>query len=475
MSSPERTTVRGWLRDVRAALAGNTHDHTSGRLGRALTLLAVPMVLEMVMESIFAVVDIYFVSQVGPEAVAAVGLTESVITLVYAVAIGLAMATTATVARRVGEGRDADASRAAWQALLLGLGVSAVLGCLGWFFADDLLGFMSRSDDAADAARVVEVGSGYTRIALTANVVIMLLFLQNAVFRGAGDAVLAMRRLWLANGINLVLDPCLIFGLGPFPEMGVTGAATATVIGRGCGVAYQHIALRRGVGRIRLDPTAATIDLATMGKLLRVSAGGIGQFLVATSSWIVLMKVMAQFGSQALAGYTVAVRVVMFALLPSWGLANAAATLVGQNLGANKPERSERAVYLAGKANTVVLACITVLFVWKAEAIVGLFGGEPPVVAVGAQALRIMSLGYVAYAWGMVLCQAFNGAGDTGTPTKLNLICFWLLQIPVAYGLATHTSLGPAGVFWAVTGSEAVLTLLSLWLFRRGRWRSVQV
>lgn len=475
MSSEERATPRSLFAHVRASLRGEQHDHTTGSLGRALTLLAVPMVLEMVMESVFAVADIAFVSRLGPEAVAAVGLTESVLTLVYAVAIGLAMATTATVARRVGEGRDQDASRAAWQAILLGVGVSAVLGTLGWFFSDELLAFMSGTESGDDAARIVEVGSGYTRVALTANVVIMLLFLQNACFRGAGDAVLAMRSLWLANGINLVLDPCLIFGLGPFPEMGVTGAATATVIGRGCGVLYQHLALRRGVGRIRLDPEAATIDFAAMGKLLRVSAGGIGQFLVATSSWIVLMRIMARFGSEALAGYTVAVRVVMFALLPSWGLANAAATLVGQNLGAGKPERSERAVWLAGKANTFVLGAITVFFVWKAEWVIALFGVDPPVVAVGGQALRIMSYGYLFYAWGMVLMQAFNGAGDTGTPTRLNLLCFWCLQIPMAWVLATHTGMGPSGVFWAITGAEAVLTVLTAWLFRRGRWRTAQV
>lgn len=462
LRAPWWVRARGVLRD---SLSGHAHDYTQGNLHRAILLLAIPMVLEMAMESVFAVCDVWFVSRLGPEAVATVGLTESVLTLVYAVAIGIAMSTTALVARRTGEKDARGANVAAGQAVTLGLVLAVLLGIPGAIFGPDVLRLMGASE------RTVEVGGGFASVLLGTNGVILLLFLQNAIFRGAGDAVIAMRSLWIANGVNLVLDPCLIFGLGPFPEMGVTGAAVATTLGRGTGVLYQMRALRRGVGRVRLDASAVRFDPRAMWKLLRLSLGGIGQLLVATASWVVLMRIMAPFGDQALAGYTIAIRVIVFALLPSWGLANAAATLVGQHLGARDPARAERAVWLTGSYNMAFLLAVTVAFVALADPLVRLFTDDPAVIATGARALRVIALGYVFYAWGMVMTQAFNGAGDTLTPTLANLACFWACQIPLAWTLARGLELGPDGVFWAVMGAETLLALLMMALFRRGRWK----
>ncbi len=460
---------------MRDALRGVEHDHTAGDLNRSILLLAVPMVLEMAMESVFAVADVFFVGRLGPEAVATVGLTESVITLVYAVAIGLSMSTTAMVSRRIGEKDRDGAVRAATQALVLGLLVAVGLGIPGAIFAPEILALMQADPET------IAVGSGFTRVLLATNGVILFLFLQNAVFRGAGDAAIAMRSLWLANGINLVLDPCLIFGLGPFPELGLTGAAVATTLGRGCGVAYQFRALRRGTGRLRLAGPEFRVHLETMRKLVRVSLGGIGQFLVATSSWIFLMRIMAGFGATAVAGWTIAIRVAMFALMPSWGLSNAAATLVGQNLGAKQPDRAERAVWRTGAYNMAFLGAVSVTMLLWAEPIVSLFlagddpGEDAAVLAVGVRALTILAYGYVFYAWGMVLLQAFNGAGDTGTPTRMNLLCFWACEIPLAWLLAARLGVGPPGVAWAVMIAEVLLTVISLVLFRRGAWKTRQV
>ncbi|ANM32167.1 multidrug transporter MatE [Acidobacteria bacterium Mor1] len=455
----------GWGQAIRESLAGKQFDFTKLDLKKAILLLAIPMVIEMTMESVFAVFDVFFVARLGADAVAAVGLTEAVLTLIYAVAIGLAMATTAMVARRIGEQDNEGAVRAATQAIALGIMLSAAVGIPAAIFGDEILRLM----DAEEST--IAIGSGYTSILLGTNAVIFLLFLNNAIFRGAGDPVIAMRSLMLANGINIVLDPCLIFGLGPFPEMGVTGAAVATTIGRGTGVLYQFWALRQGSARVRLIGPAFRLHLQTMLRLVRVSLGGIGQFLIATASWVVLMKIMARFGAEALAGYTIAIRIIIFVLMPSWGFSNAAATLVGQNLGAKQPERAEKSVWLTGAYNMGFLALVTVIFVIFAPQLVGIFTDDPAIQTVGAEALRVISYGYVFYAWGMVVVQAFNGAGDTMTPTWINLFTFWTFQIPLAWFLATRAGFESAGVFWAVVLAESVLTVVSILVFRRGAWK----
>ncbi len=456
---------RSWWQIVVAALRGEAHDYTKGSLTRAIWLLAIPMVLEMAMESTFAIVDVFFVSKLGDEAVAAVGLTESMLTIVYAFGIGLAMATTALVARRVGEKNVDGAVRGATAAVALGLGIGLVLGLPCIVFAPELLGLMK-----AEPA-VIEAGTGYARAVLGGSVVVLLLYLNNAIFRGAGDPALALRALLLANGINIVLDPCLIFGLGPFPEMGVTGAGVATLIGRSIGVGYQFWMLRRGVGRIALRGPAARVELPVARELVRLSLGGVGQLLIATASWVALMRIVAPFGKEALAGYTIAIRVVIFALMPAWGLSNSAATLVGQNLGAGQPERAERSVWLTGLYNMVFMLTVTMLFLALAPPILALFTDKPETHAIGVRALRTLAYGYVFYAWGMVVAQAFNGAGDTRTPTRLNFVCFWCLQIPLAWFLAQQLELGPDGVFWSVCVSESVLAVAAILIFRRGRWK----
>lgn len=455
---------------IRHSLAGSPdEDFTRGSLPRAIALLAVPMVLEMSMESVFAVVDVFFVGRLGPDAVATVGLTEAVLTLVFAVAIGLSMATTAMVARRIGEKDREGAQVAAVQAIGVGVAVSVVVGVVGIVGASDILRWMGGSP------QVVAGGSGYTTVLLGGSATVVLLFLINGIFRGAGDAVIAMRSLWLANLINIVLDPCLIFGLGPFPELGVTGAAVATTIGRGTGVLYQLAALGSDRGRITIRRHQVRVNLAVTLRLLRVSVGGILQFLIATASWVALVRILALFGSTALAGYTIALRIVIFVFLPAWGLSNAAATLVGQNLGAGRPERAEKSAWLTAIYNTVFLTGLGVVFLLFADPLVAVFTPDPAVRAVGARCLRIISLGYPFYAWGMVMVQAFNGAGDTNTPTVINFFCYWLFQIPLAYGLAHMTGLEETGVFVAVAVAESVLAVVGVLVFRRGGWKSRQV
>ncbi|MEK7728216.1 MAG: MATE family efflux transporter [candidate division KSB1 bacterium] len=456
-------------RDLREAIRGSQQDFTEGSLGRAILLLAVPMVLEMVMESLFAVVDVFFVARLGADAVAAVGITESIDTLVFALAIGLSMSTTAMVARRIGEKDHEGAATAAVQAVILGVLLAIPVAVIGVLFAPDLLRLMGAEES------IVTSGAGYTKWMLGGNITIMLIFLINAVFRGAGDAAIAMRALWLANILNIVLDPCFIFGWGPFPEMGVTGAAVATNIGRGVGVLYQLYALARGQSRIKVPRTQLRVDFEVMGRLIRVSLGGIFQFLVATASWLALVRIVAIFGSAALAGYTIALRIIVFAILPSWGLGNAAATLVGQNLGAHKPERAERAVWVAGLCNMAFLGVIAVLFIFFAKPLVELFTRDPEVVPLGVDCVRYISYGYVFYEYGMVMVQAFNGAGDTNTPTLINLGCYWLFQIPLAYALALLTDLGARGVFLAITISESTLALVAILLFKRGRWKERKI
>jgi putative MATE family efflux protein len=457
------------LRDLRDAIRGTEMDYTEGSLGRAILLLAVPMMLEMVMESVFAVVDVYFVSSLGPSAVATVGLTESLLTIVYAVGIGLSMGATALVARRIGEKEPRAAADSAVQCLLVAVTVSIPFAVAGIFFAQDLLRLMG-----ADAWSL-EHGSRYTAWMLGGNVVIMLLFIANAIFRGAGDAATAMRVLWLANGINVVLDPALIFGWGPLPAMGIEGAAVATNIGRGVGVLAQVWVLFRGAKHIRLLPSQIRLHPQIMARLVRTSLGGIGQFIIATSSWLGLVRIMAEFGSEALAGYTIAVRIFIFTLLPSWGVSNAAATLVGQNLGAGHPERAERAVWITGWANTGFLLAVSVVYIAFSESLVRIFTSEPNVVAAGAECLRIWSYGYPIYAWAMVMPQAFNGAGDTMTPTRINFFCFWLFEIPLAYLLALEWNAGTTGVYWSVVIAESLAGLVGIVLFRRGGWKQTRV
>jgi putative MATE family efflux protein len=455
--------------ELRLAIAGTEQDFTRGPISRAVFLLAVPMVLEMVMESVFAVCDVFFVSRLGAEAVATVGLTESLLTLVFGLAIGFSMATTALVARRIGEKRPDRAAVAAGQALLVALVASVVLGGLGVVTAPSVLRLLGASEG------VLAGGASYARVLLGGSGTIVFLFLINAVFRGAGDAAIAMRVLWLANLINIVLDPCLIFGLGPFPELGVTGAAVATTIGRGVGVLYQLKVLLGGGGRVHVQLSDLRLEREVMTGLLRVSVGGVLQVLAATASWVGLMRVMALFGDTALAGYTIAIRIIIFSILPAWGLANAAATLVGQNLGARQIDRAERSVWLTSLYNMIFLGAIGLLFLVLAEELVGLFSTDPAILEIGADCLRILSYGYLFYALGMVMEQAFNGAGDTMTPTFINFVCYWLCQIPLAWVLAVSLELGPRGVFWAIMVSETLLAVIGVAFFRRGRWKKRQI
>ncbi len=464
--SPERPS--GFWASIREALSGSERDYTRGSLNRAVALLAIPMVLEMAGESAFAVADAFFVARLGGEALAAVGLTESVLEIIYAIAIGLSMSTTAMVARRFGEKNERAAARTAVQAIAVGIATSIILGAAGVIWAPQLLRIMGATPET------VEIGTTYTRVMYGTMGVIVLLHLNNAIYRGAGDAAMAMRSVWLANGINIVLDPLLIFGLGPFPELGLTGAAVATTIGRGTGVAYQFWGLSRG-RRLRVRGSDVRLDLRIVRSLLRISGGGVGQLLVSQASYIGLIRILASFGTAVLAGYVVAIRVVIFVIMPAWGLSNAAATLVGQNLGARKPKRAERAVYVTGAWNMLFMTVITVLFVTFASQIIAPFVADPESHAAGTSALRIISYGYVFYAWGMVMLQAFNGAGDTATPTKLNFVIFWLFQLPLAWMLARTLGLGPVGVYWAIAIAYSLSAVIGILLFRRGRWKEKEV
>ena len=453
---------------LKEALFGSHYDFTEGDMNRAIVLLAIPMILEMVMESLFGVVDVFFVSRLGPDAVATVGLTESLLTLVFGIAIGLSIATTAFVARRIGEKDPEGAAESSVQAILLGLILSAVVGVIGIWKAPQLLHLMGSSP-------AVEANARYTQILLGGSAVIFLLFLINAIFRGAGDAALAMRALWIANGINIILDPCLINGWGPFPKLGVYGAAVATTTGRGVGVLFQLWALNSGANRIVIRRPQMRLNLPVMWHLLRVSITGIVQFLVATASWVALIRIVSSFGSAVVAGYTIAVRLLVFAILPSWGLSNAAATLVGQNLGAKKPERAEKSVYRTGFYNMIYMGLVSIAFVFFPGALVAIFTHDPAVSSPAVSCLAIFGLAFVSYAWGMVLMQAFNGAGDTLTPTLINVLAFWVCQIPVAYWLAIRLNWGPRGAFTAVPIADVVFTLVALAFFRRGTWKQQKI
>ncbi|HEU0008672.1 MAG TPA: MATE family efflux transporter [Verrucomicrobiae bacterium] len=455
---------------VREALRGSRQDFTEVPIRRAIFLLAVPMILEMSMESLFVLVDIFWVSRLGAEAVATVGLTEAMLTLIFTVAMGLGIGATATVARRIGEKDPERAARSAVQVILLGFVLAIPIGVAGALLAPQLLRLMGATTE------VIQRGHSYTAVMLGGNATVLLLFLGNAVFRGAGDAAIAMRVLWLANGLNILLGPCFIFGLGPFPELGVTGAAVATNLGRGTGVVYLLYRLWRGGAHIRVERRHLGVELRTLVSLIRLSGAGMFQMLVGMTSWLALIRVLSGFGSAALAGYTIAIRIILFALLPSWGLSCAAATLVGQNLGAGKPERAEQAVWRAGLYNMVFLGVIGLGFVLFAGPIILAFSrGDLQVTPYGVGCLRTVSLGFLFYAYGMVLSQAFNGAGDVWTPTVINLFCFWLWQLPLAWTLAHGLERGPGGVFAAITIAWSTYAVVGAVMFKRGRWKLKKV
>ena len=460
---------RGYWTAIREAIRGSQQDFTEGSLRRAIVLLAIPMVLEMVMESLFAVVDTFWVAHLGANAMATVGLTESVLMLVYCGAMGLSMSATAMVARRIGEKDSKGAAVAAVQAILVGVVASVLVAIGGSAIAPKLLEIMGASPD------VVAIGRHYAAIMMGSTVAIVLLFLNNGIFRGAGDAAIAMRVLWLSNFINLLLDPCFIFGLGPFPEFGLAGAAVSTTIGRSIGVVYQMWILFSGHSRVKILPRQFRVHWDVMSRLIRVALNGMFQYGIGQLSWLFLVRLVSTFGSVAVAGYTVAIRIFFFAILPPWGLSGAAATLVGQNLGAQKPERAEQSVWLTGFYNMVFLAAVGLVFIFFPEPIIRVFTSDPAVISFGVDCLRIICYGNLAYAYGMVMVQSFNGAGDTFTPTVVNLFGYWLFQIPVAYLLASRTSLGPQGVFYAIPLAETAIAIVGVALFRQGRWKKKRI
>lgn len=469
ISQTLRYKFREYLTLIRQALAGGDQDYTSLRLGKAIFLLAIPMVLEMIMESIFAIVDIFFVSRLGSDAIAAVGLTESMMTIVYAIAVGFSTGTTALVSRRIGEKHPEAAAKAAGQSIVAGMTVSLLLAIPGIFYSYELLRLMGASHELASQ------NHGYTLIMFAGNFVITMLFIINAAFRSAGDAALSMRVLLIANGINIILDPILIFGFGPIPALGIEGAAIATNIGRGLAVFFQFYVLFRGRMRIKLRLVHLIPDLKLMVVLVRLSIGGILQNMIATASWIVMVRIIAVFGSAAVAGYTIGIRIIIFSLLPSWGLSNAAATLVGQNLGANQPERAQRAGWITGFSNMALLGLISIVFIAFPGFFVRLFISETEVIKAGITCLQIVSSGFLFYAMGMVMTQSLNGAGDTYTPTLLNFICFWLIEIPLAYFLAITVGLETNGVYYAIVIAESILTLLGIYVFSKGKWKLKKV
>ncbi|MBN1209815.1 MAG: MATE family efflux transporter [Myxococcaceae bacterium] len=461
---PRREPQRRWAA-LKESLHGSNQDFTEGPLGEAIFLLSVPMVLETVLESVFAVVDVLYVGRLGPDAIATVGLTEALLTSLYAVALGLGMGAAAMVARRTGEKDPEQAARTAVQAIGLGLVLGVPLALAGAWYSRPLLELMGAS------AWVLEHGVPYTQVMLASMISVILLFLINAIFRGAGDAAIAMRVLWLANLINIALAPFLIFGWGPFPELGVLGAGVATAFGRTMGVVYQLYRLARGNGHLRVRLEHLRLEPRTMLTMLRLSGLGMFQVFVSTSSWVVLARIVSTFGSAAIAGYTIAIRIIMFALLPSWGLGNAAATLVGQSLGARKPERGEQAVWTAARYNMFFLGTVGLIFILAAEPLIGLFTKDAESISHGVRCLRIVSAGFLFYAFGMVLEQSFNGAGDTTTPTLVNIGCFWVVELPLAWVLASPLELGATGAFLSITVSYCLLAVVSLLLFRRGRWK----
>ena len=454
---------------IKDAIAGLEQDYTSGSINKAILLLSVPMILETMMESLFAIVDAFFVGKIGSSAIAAVGITETVITIIYSIAIGLSAGVTAMVSRRIGEGNKEQASRTAAQSITLSLLISLLLGIPGWLYAKQILEMMS------DDPILVEQGYKYARILFGFNLPILLLWMLNGAFRAAGNPAISMRTLWLANGINIVLDPILIFGLGAIPAFGVEGAAIATTIGRSLGVVFQFWQFWKGDGQLRLKFSYFIPDFSIISRLVKLSLGSTAQYLIASASWIFMIFIIAKLGTSITAGYTFAIRVVIFTVLPSWGMANAAATLVGQNLGANNPERAEKSVWRAGTLNMYYMLFVGILYVLIAPQILALFTNDPEVIRSGALALRIISAEYVFYGWSMVMTSAINGAGDTFTPTLLNFICFWLIETPLAYILAISFGFGEIGVYLAIAFAESLLALAAIWIFKRGKWKTVKV
>ncbi|HYR44946.1 MAG TPA: MATE family efflux transporter [Terriglobia bacterium] len=458
-----------YWQDIREAIRGSQRDFTEGSIGRAIVLLAIPMVLEMAMESLFAIVDVFWVAHLGANAIATVGLSESILTLIYCVAMGLSMAITAMVARRIGEKDPEGAAVATVQGLAAGIVGAIAMSVTGALFATRLLAIMGASPD------VIATGHQYAAIILGGSISVVLLFVNNGAFRGAGDAAVAMRVLWVSNLINLVLDPCFIFGIGPFPRLGVTGAAVSTTCGRSIGVIYQFWILFRGSSRLRIVAQQMRVKLDVLVRLVRVAINGMFQYGIGQISWMIMVRIVSTFGSAALAGYTIGIRVIIFVILPSWGFASAAATLVGQNLGAQKPDRAERSVWMTGFYNMLFLGGVALILIIFPESIIRLFTNDPEVVPFGVACLRIISYGNLAYAYGMVMVQSFNGAGDTFTPTVVNIFCYWLFQIPVAYILAFKTSLGPKGSFAAIPIAETLIAIVGVILFRRGRWKKKRI
>lgn len=463
------SAIRSFFRDAGDAIAGTDQDFTEGRLSRAILLLSIPSVLEMVMESIFVIADIYFVSRLGAEAVATVGITESLMTIIYAISIGLGTATTSMVSRRIGEKNPEGASNTAFQAIMTGFVISLIIGIAGAVSAQNILRLMGASE------QIVENLSGYARIMLGGNVVVMMLFIINAIFRSSGDAAVAMKVLWLGNIINIILDPLLIFGLGPFPKLGVTGAAVATTIGRGIAVLVQFWLLFSGKKRVQLKLRHLGFNLKIMLRLLKLSAGSIGQNLIGTISWVGMVRIISIFGSEIVAGYTIAIRIIGFTLLPSWGISNAASTLVGQNLGAKKPDRAERSVWVTGWVNMILLGVIGIILFAFPEFFIRLFIDTENVVASGTDGLRIISIGFIAYGLGMVLVNSFNGAGDTLTPLKINVFAYWIVEIPLAWILAINAGFDQTGVYISIVIAESLVTIISWLVFRRGKWKLREV
>lgn len=460
------TKLTSFFRLLKQAIRGGEENFTEGSIDRAIFLLSVPMVLEMLMESLFAVVDIFFVSRLGDnDAIATIGLTESVLTIIYSLAMGISMGATAMVARRVGEKDVPAAQVAAAQAIYIGVGLSLIISVVGIFFATDILHLMGASDS------LIANNSGYTRLMLCGNITIVMLFIINGIFRGAGNAAIAMRSLIISNSLNIALAPVFILVL----KMGVQGAAVATMIGRGTGVIYQVYHLTKGKGLIRLNVSNLAVRWDIIWRLIKVSAGGTGQFIIASASWIFLVRIISMFGSAALAGYTIGIRVIVFAIMPAWGMANAAATLVGQNLGAGLPERAEKSVYRSAFLNMIFLGIVTIVFYTLAGPIVGIYTDDPAVLQSGMQCLQIVSLGYVFYAYGMVIIQSFNGAGDTLTPTILNVFGFWLFQIPFAYLMAIELDFKTTGAYIAIVSAESAMAIAAIIIFRRGKWKNVKI
>lgn len=461
--------IKNIFSEISESLSGKERDYTIGSIKRAIFLLSVPMVLEMIMESVFAVVDIYFVSKISPEAVAAVGLTESMMSIIYSISFGLSVAASAIISRRIGEKKPDKAANAAVQAIFAGMIVSTAIAIPGMFFASDFLRLMGASEQISGKL------SGYSTIMFGSNIVITLLFIINGVLRSAGDAALSMRVLWFANAINIILDPILIFGWWIFPSFGIEGAAIATSIGRGFGVLFQLYILFNGKSRIKITLKSIRFDYRIILKIFKLSAGSISQNIIATSSWIALIAILASFGSLAVAGYTIAIRIIIFSLLPAWGMSNAAGTLVGQNLGAGSPERAEKSVWLTAKYNFVLMGIIGLAYIMFPEFWVSLFINDATVIKMGGQCLRIISYGFLSYGVGMIIMHAFNGAGDTLTPTKINILCFWLIEIPLAFLFAKVMNIGEQGVYYAIITAETTLTLTSIYLFRKGKWKEKMV